>query len=160
MTGIRLVCVGRMKEKFFAQAAGEYVKRLSRYADIKIVEVPDSSAPEKLSEAQKKQVIDAEGQRVLKAAQGRGYIVALDPAGRKLDSLGFADMLDRASVSGGSRICFIIGGSMGLSDEVKAAADMLVSFSDMTFPHNLFRIMLLEQIYRGYKILAGEPYHK
>lgn len=157
---IRILCTGKLKEAYFAAACAEYVKRLSRYTQLEIVECADEKAPEELSDAMRAQVKNAESARVLAHLGDADYAVALTPGGKKLSSEAFAAMLDGLMTSGRSRVAFMIGGSLGLSDEALARADMKLSFSDMTFPHQLFRIMLLEQIYRAFRIIRGEPYHK
>ena len=156
---ITIVAVGKIKEKFFAQAIDEYKKRLSRYCNVEIVEVPDEKAPESMSEKQEEKVKLVEGERILKNIK-EGFIVALAIEGKQLASEELAKLIEEKKTGGVSHITFIIGGSLGLSKEVLERADMLLSFSKMTFPHMLMRVILLEQIYRAHKISAGEPYHK
>ena len=157
---IKLICVGKLKESYFALAAAEYVRRLSRYAETEICEVPDEKAPETLSVAERERVKDAEGKRMLAKANDGEYLVALTPGGRELSSEAFSAALSGWMVAGGSRVAFMIGGSLGLSDEALKRANERIGFSKLTFPHQLFRIMLLEQIYRAFKIMKNEPYHK
>ena len=157
---IRILCVGKLKERFYKEACQEFCKRLSRYAQVEILEVADEKAPEQLSPAQRRQVKEAEGARLLQKVAEGDYVVALDIAGEQLSSLALAARLQGWLNSGKSRLCFIIGGSLGLSDAVLARGDQRLSFGPPTFSHQLFRVMLLEQLYRACKINAGEPYHK
>lgn len=156
---ILLACVGKMKEGYFTAAQKEYVKRLSRFSQISVYEATEVK-PFGESPAGIQMVIQEEGKRLSVAGHGYDYRVALSPEGDKLDSLKFAGLFNDITVKGSSSICFFIGGSYGLSDEVKKQCDRIISFSDMTFAHQLFRIMLLEQIYRAFKINANETYHK
>lgn len=157
---IRIICVGKIKESFYRDALAELTKRLSRYAAAEIIEVAEEKAPEGLSRAETEQILLAEGERLLAKTDERDHVIALCIEGKKLTSPAFAQSLRAAMLGGKSRIAFIIGGSFGLHDCVKRRADMLLSFSDMTFPHQLFRVMLAEQIYRAFKIINNEPYHK
>lgn len=156
---ITIACVGKIKEKYFTDAVNEYAKRLSRYVTLKIEEVPDEKAPENMSEAQMLQVKEVEGDRLLKAIKD-SYVIALAIDGKKFTSEGLADFISDTMVKGVSHITFVIGGSLGLSDKVLKRADYKLSFSDMTFPHQLMRVILLEQIYRANRIMKNEPYHK
>lgn len=156
---ITLACVGKIKEKYFTDAINEYAKRLSRYVTLNIAEVPDEKAPENMSVAQMEQVKEIEGQRLNKVIKD-GYVVALAINGKKMTSEGFADFISDTMVKGASHITFVIGGSLGLSEEILKRADYKLSFSDMTFPHQLMRVVLLEQIYRANRIMKNEPYHK
>ncbi len=149
---ITVACVGKIKEKYFTDAINEYSKRLSRYVKLKIAEVTDEKAPESMSEAQAEQVKEIEGERLLKVIDD-SFVVALAINGKKMTSEAFSDFIS-------SHITFVIGGSLGLSDKVLERADYKLSFSDMTFPHQLMRVVLLEQIYRAYRIMKNEPYHK
>lgn len=157
---ITVACVGRIKEKYFADAAAEYAKRLSGYITLEIAEVPDEKCPAALSEKEAEAVKDTEGERLLRVIKDGSYAAALAIDGKKYDSVGFSRLLDESSVRGISHITFVIGGSLGLSDKVLRRADAKISFSDMTFPHQLMRVILLEQIYRAYRIIKNEPYHK
>lgn len=157
---IHLISVGKIKEKHFIQAIEEYAKRLSRYCKLSIIEVPDEKAPENLSDKEMDQVKKTEGENLLKNIKEGMYVIALDIKGKMLDSEAFAVHLKNLGVEGNSNIAFIIGGSLGLSEEVLKRADFRLSFSPMTFPHQLMRVILLEQIYRGFRIIKGEPYHK
>ena len=156
---ITIACVGKIKEKYFTDAINEYAKRLSRYVTLNIAEVPDEKAPENMSPAQMEQVKEIEGERLNKVIKD-GYVVALAINGKKMTSEGFASFISDTMVKGASHITFVIGGSLGLSDKILKRADFKLSFSDMTFPHQLMRVVLLEQIYRACRINAGEPYHK
>lgn len=156
---ITIACVGKIKEKFYRDAIDEYIKRLGRYTPVEIKEVADEKAPESLSPKQEEAVKYAEGQRLLKVIKD-SCLVILDIKGRKMDSIEFSHLLSKAMVEGKSHVTFVIGGSLGLSDEIKKMADYSISFSDMTFPHQLMRVVLLEQIYRANRIEKGEPYHK
>ena len=157
---IRILCIGKLKERFYKDACAEFCKRLSRYAELEIVELPDEKAPEQLSEAQKAQVKAAEGGRMLSRIGEGEQVVALDIAGEQLSSPQLAARMQGWLNSGKSRLCFLIGGSLGLAPEVLDRADARISFGPPTFSHQLFRVMLLEQLYRACKINAGEPYHK
>ncbi len=157
---ITIIAVGKIKEKYLVNAINEYKKRLNRYCKINIIEVPDEKAPENLTEKQMEQVRKIEGQSILKYIKDRVYVIVLDIQGKMLPSEAFSDKLQTLGVQGHGHIFLIIGGSLGLSDEVKKRSDFKLSFSPMTFPHQLMRLILLEQIYRAFKIIKGEPYHK
>ena len=151
--------IDEIKEKYFVNAIEEYSKRLSRYVTLNIAEVPDEKAPENMSPAQMEQVKNIEGQRLMKVFKD-SYVVALAINGKSLTSEGLADFITQTTLKGVSHITFVIGGSLGLSDEVLNRADYKLSFSAMTFPHQLMRVILLEQIYRANRIIKNEPYHK
>ena len=157
---IKLVCVGRLKEKFYQEAVKEFTKRLSRYCKLTILEVADEKAPEQLSEAGKAQVLAKEGERILDRIEDEETVVALCIEGKQMPSEKLAKTIADWGLAGKNRITFVIGGSLGLSGAVKMRAQLKLSFSEMTFSHQIFRTMLLEQIYRACKINAGEPYHK
>ena len=157
---ITLITVGKIKERYFEDAVKEYAKRLSRYCKLEIVQVPDEKTPDGASEALEAQIKEKEGQRILAHIKDGTYVIALAIEGDMLDSVELSRKLARLGVEGKSQIAFVIGGSLGLSAEVMARADYALSFSRMTFPHQLMRVVLLEQIYRSYRISAGEPYHK
>ncbi|WP_010681335.1 23S rRNA (pseudouridine(1915)-N(3))-methyltransferase RlmH [Acetivibrio cellulolyticus] len=157
---ITLVVVGKLKEKYLKEGISEYSKRLSRFCELQIVEVDDEQAPENLSEAQEVQVKRKEAERILKKVKDGSALIVLDLKGKKLDSEGFAEKLNSFFISGKSHLTFVIGGSLGLDDEIIQKADFRLCLSDMTFPHQLARLILLEQIFRGFKILNGETYHK
>ena len=157
---ITLVTVGKIKEKFFEDAIKEYSKRLSRYCKLEILQVADEKTPEGASEAVELQIKEKEGQRILSLIRDDAYVIALAIEGKMLDSEELAERIEKLGVSGISQIVFVIGGSLGLSAQVMKRADYALSFSRMTFPHQLMRVILLEQIYRSYRIIKGEPYHK
>lgn len=157
---ITVITVGKIKEKYFINAIEEYTKRLSKYCKLTPIEVPDEKAPENLSEAQMVQIKDKEGDRILAKVKDTDYVITLEIEGKQLTSEGLADHLNQLGITGRSSITMIIGGSLGLSDAVKARSDFALSFSKMTFPHQLMKVVLLEQVYRGFRIIRGEPYHK
>jgi 23S rRNA (pseudouridine1915-N3)-methyltransferase len=157
---ITIVCVGKIKEKFFTGAIAEYQKRLGRYCNLTIVEVNDEKTKEQATDAEISIVKNREGERILKNIRDDMYVTALAIEGKMLSSEELSEKIEKLGVGGTSHICFIIGGSLGLSDEVLNRADFKLSFSRMTFPHQLMRVILLEQIYRAYRIINNEPYHK
>lgn len=157
---ISILCVGKIKEKFYRDAMEEYLKRLSRYCKAEVLEVADERTPEGASSAEEEQIKRREGERLLSKIGEDAYVITLEIAGSKVDSLAFSDMIKQIGLNGKSHIQFVIGGSLGLHELVSARADKRLSFSDMTFPHQLMRVILCEQIYRGYRIMNGEPYHK
>ena len=157
---ISLITVGKIKEKYFTDAIAEYSKRLSKYCKLDIIEVSDEKTPDKASEALETQIKQKEGERILKKLTDDSYIIALALDGKKMDSVAFSNQIEKLGINGVSHIQFVIGGSLGLCKEVLKRADLKISFSDMTFPHQLMRVILLEQIYRGYRIMNHEPYHK
>ena len=157
---ITLLTVGKVKEKFYVQAIGEFTKRLSRYCKLEILEVADEKTPVGGSGQAEEQIRQKEGERLLKHIRDDAYVISLEIGGKMLDSLEFSRKIEELGVQGTSHIIFLIGGSLGLGLNVLKRSDFSVSFSKMTFPHQLMRIILLEQIYRGYRIMAGEPYHK
>ncbi len=157
---ITIITVGKLKEEYFIKACNEYQKRLSNYHKLTLIEVADEKAPEKLSLKQADIVMKKEGQRILGKIKDRQYIIALDRLGKQLSSIQLSKKIEQIGLSGKSDIVFIIGGSLGLSSEILSKADLLLSFSNMTFPHQLMKVILLEQIYRASKITKNEPYHK
>lgn len=157
---ITLVTVGKIKEKYFRDAVAEYQKRLSRYGRLDMIEVADERTPDKASEALEDLIKQKEAERILKNIREDAYCIALAIEGKKYDSVKLAKHLDGLALSGKNNIVFIIGGSLGLHNTVLKRADELLSFSDMTFPHQLMRVILLEQLYRCYRISNHEPYHK
>lgn len=157
---ITVIAVGKIKEKFFRDAIAEYEKRLGRYCKLQIISVEDEKTPDGAGEAQEDLIRRKEAERILKHVKDDAFVITLEIAGKSYDSESFAQMIDRIGVQGCGHIQFVIGGSLGLHDLVCARADQAVSFSDMTFPHQLMRVILLEQIYRSYRIIQGEPYHK
>ena len=156
---IAVIGVGKLKEKYFVMAVEEYVKRLSRYCRLELVETADEKTPDGASPAEEERIKRLEGERILKAVREEDYVIALAIQGEALSSEELAQKLQDLSIRG-RRIVFIIGGSLGLHDSVLARADMRLSFSKMTFPQQLMRVVLLEQIYRSFRIIKGEPYHK
>lgn len=157
---ITCVVVGKIKEKYFTDAIREYSKRLSRYCKLEIVELADEKTPDGASEAEEVAIREKEGERILKALKDDAYVIALAIEGKMLDSVELSQKIERLGVSGTSHIAFVIGGSLGLAPAVMKRADYALSFSRMTFPHQLMRVVLLEQLYRSYRILKNEPYHK
>lgn len=157
---INLIAVGKLKEPYWREAVAEYSKRLSRYCKLNIIEIPDEPTPDNASPALAEQIMGREAERILKAIPGSSYIVALAIQGKTFDSVTFAGRLAQLSLSGLSDFTFIIGGSLGLAPGVLNRADLELSFSDLTFPHQLMRVILLEQIYRAFRIQNHEPYHK
>ncbi|MDQ6595312.1 23S rRNA (pseudouridine(1915)-N(3))-methyltransferase RlmH [Bacillus salipaludis] len=157
---ISIVTVGKLKEKYLKQGIDEYLKRLSAYAKVEVIEVADEKAPEELSESEMLQVKEKEGERILAKISQDAYVIALAINGKMQSSEQLADTLDKLATYGKSKIAFVIGGSLGLSDEVLRRSNEQLSFSKMTFPHQLMRLILVEQIYRAYRINRGEPYHK
>ena len=157
---ITVIAVGKIKEKFFSEAIAEYQKRLSRYCKLEIVQVADEKTPDKASDLQNEQIEKKEGERIFAHIKDGAYVIALAINGKMLSSEQLSAELERLGNQGQSQIVMIIGGSLGLSKEVLDRADYKLSFSPMTFPHQLMRVVLLEQVYRGFKIMAGEPYHK
>lgn len=157
---ITILCVGKVKEKFYRMAIDEYVKRLGRYCKLEIIEAADEKTPDNASEHEETLIKDKEGERILKNIRREATVIALAIEGKMLSSEQLAGKISQLGISGESHIQFIIGGSLGLSDKVLKEADLLLSFSKMTFPHQLMRVILLEQIYRSFRIIKGEPYHK
>lgn len=157
---ITILTVGKVKEKFYRQAIEEFEKRLSRYCKLEIIEVQDEKTPDRASEIEERQIKEKEGQRLLKYIKDDAWVCALAIEGKMLDSVELSEKLEQMGVNGISHMIFVIGGSLGLSEEVLKRADFKLSFSKMTFPHQLMRVILLEQIYRAYRIMQGEPYHK
>jgi 23S rRNA (pseudouridine1915-N3)-methyltransferase len=157
---VKVLCVGKIKEKFYREAIEEYTKRLSKYCSTSIVEVADEKTSENASSTEINIVKDKEGERILKNISEKDYVIALAILGKQMDSVAFSKYIEDLGIQGKSSLVFVIGGSLGLSDAVLKRADYQVSFSKMTFPHQLMRVILLEQIYRGMRIMKNEPYHK
>ena len=157
---ITILCVGKVKEKFYRDAIDEFSKRLSRYCKLEIIEVTDEKTDEQASDTEVRIVKEKEGERILKNIKDDAYVITLCIDGKQLDSEELSEKIAKHGVQGISHIYFVIGGSLGLSDEVINRADYKLSFSKMTFPHQLMRVILLEQIYRAYRIMNNEPYHK
>ena len=154
-----IVCVGRLREKYFQDAAGEYEKRLSRFGKLEIIELPDLPEPANASDADRKRVMEKEGESILSRIKPGDRVTALCVDAKQMDSEAFAMCLKEGDMRPGRQV-FVIGGSLGLSPQVLQRADEKISFSKMTFPHQLARVILLEQMYRACKINAGERYHK
>lgn len=157
---ISIIAVGKIKEKFMKEAIKEFQKRLSRYCKLNIIELDDEKAPEKLSQKDMDIIKDKEGQRILSKIDESSYIITLEIKGKNPTSDELAEKLENIMVEGNNHITFIIGGSLGLSKEVLSRSNYRLSFSKMTFPHQLMRLILLEQIYRSFRIIKNEPYHK
>ena len=166
---IKIITVGKIKEKYLNDGIAEYAKRLSRYCKLEIIEVademtfcqvPDEKTPDKASDALNEQIKNTEAERLMKHIREQDYVIALAIDGKMLDSVELSEKIGRLGVEGKSSVAFVIGGSLGLGNEVLKRADYKLSFSRMTFPHQLMQMILLEQIYRGYRILNHEPYHK
>ena len=155
-----ILCVGQIKEKYFRDAIAEYQKRLSRYCKLQMIEVADEKTKENASEAENDLIRKKEGERLLKHIKDSDYCITLEIDGKMLTSEGLSKEIDRLGLAGKSSLVFVIGGSIGLDTAVLKRSDYALSFSKMTFPHQLMRVILLEQIYRSYRIMRGEPYHK
>lgn len=157
---LTILTVGKLKEKYLKDAVAEYSKRLSRYCKLEIVEVPDEKVPENASPAVEESIRQREGERLMKYIRSDSYVITLEIGGTMLDSVEFARKIEQLGVQGKSHLIFVIGGSIGLGKEIRDRSDYALSFSRMTFPHQLMRVILLEQIYRGFRIAEGAPYHK
>jgi len=157
---ITIVSVGKLKEKYLKQGIQEYLKRLSTYAKVNVIEVADEKAPEAMSEAEMLEVKRKEGERILKNISQETFVITLEINGKMLSSEQLAAKMDELATYGKSKVAFVIGGSLGLSEAVEKRSNLALSFSKMTFPHQLMRVVLLEQIYRAFRINRGEPYHK
>lgn len=157
---ITIISVGKIKEKFYRDAIDEYAKRLSKYCKFEILEVADEKTPDKCSEVEEQLILSKEADKIMKYIRSEMYVYALAIKGKKLDSIAFANEINQLGLSGKSSIAFVIGGSLGLHASILNRADRHLSFSDMTFPHQLMRVILSEQIYRCFRIIANEPYHK
>lgn len=157
---ITILTVGKIKEKYLKDAIAEYSKRLNRYCRLEIIEVADERTPDAASAAMEDSIRQKEGERLLKFIRDDAYVITLEIGGTMLDSVSFARKIEQLGIGGKSHLIFVIGGSIGLGSEVLKRSDYSLSFSPMTFPHQLMRVILLEQIYRGYRIIEGAPYHK
>lgn len=157
---ITLITVGKLKEKYLKDAVAEYVKRLFRYCKPDMIETPDEKTPDHAGLTEQANIKSMEGERILKHIKDDAYVIALAIDGNSISSEELADKIMQLGIQGRSHITFVIGGSLGLSEEVLRRADYKLSFSKMTFPHQLMRVILLEQVYRSYRIMNGEPYHK
>lgn len=160
MLAVKFLCVGRMREKFYIDAFNEYTKRLQSLCRFEIVEPNEQRLSDNPSDKEIKSALDKEAQDIMKAIPNDAYVVAMCVEGRQMPSEGMAELISQRENSGKPKLCFVIGGSFGLADSVKARADMKLSMSKMTFPHHLARVMLIEQLYRGFKINEGSRYHK
>lgn len=157
---IKILTVGKIKEKYLNDGIAEYAKRLRRYCKLTFCQVADEKTPDKASDALNQQIKEIEGERLMKHIRENDYVIALAIDGKMLDSVELSKLVERLGIEGKSSIAFVIGGSLGLSDQVLKRADYKLSFSKMTFPHQLMQMILLEQVYRGYRIMNNEPYHK
>ena len=157
---VTLITVGKIKEKYLKDAISEYTKRLSKYCKLEIIEVADEKTPDNASNTVEEQIRNKEAERILKYVKDDAYVITLEILGKQLTSEELANKIETLGIKGMSHIIFIIGGSIGLGIEVLKRSDYALSFSKMTFPHQLMRVILLEQIYRSYRIINGEPYHK
>ena len=157
---ITVITVGKIKEKYLKNAIAEYSKRISRYCKLEILEVADEKTPDGASEIVEENIREKEGERILKLIKEDAYVITLEISGKMLTSEELADRIETLGIQGKSHLVFVIGGSIGLGREVLRRSDYALSFSKMTFPHQLMRVILLEQIYRSYRIINGEPYHK
>ena len=157
---IRILSVGKIKEKYLTAGIQEYAKRLIRYCKLTFCQVADEKTPDKASEALNEQIKKTEGERIMKNIRDQDYVIALALDGKMLDSVELSEKIGQLGIEGKISVAFVIGGSLGLSEQVLKRADFRLSFSRMTFPHQLMQMILLEQIYRGFRILNNEPYHK
>lgn len=160
IVNIKVVTVGKVREKYMQEGIREFSKRLSRYCDLDVIEINDEKAPENLSEKEMEIVKDKEGEKILAKIPANVYLIALVIEGKQLSSEALAEKIENLMISGTNDIYFVIGGSLGLSKEVINRSNYKLSFSKMTFPHQLMRLILLEQVYRGFRIIRNEPYHK
>ena len=157
---IKVVTVGKLKEKYLKDGIAEYSKRISRFAKLEMIELADEKTPDRASESENQKILEIEGQRILSKVGDRDFVIALAIEGKTLSSEEFSKQLEEASIKGFSTLTFIIGGSLGLSSAVKKRANLPVSFGRLTLPHQLMRLVLVEQIYRAFTIQQGSPYHK
>lgn len=157
---INIIAVGKLKEDFMKKACAEYSKRLSRFCKLSIIEVPDEPMSDRPQESEKQTVLKKEGAKILGAIKNTDVLISLCVEGKQMPSEAFSGFIQKETLSGANTFTFVIGGSLGLLEEIKAKSKLRLSFSEMTFPHQLMRVILLEQIYRAFKISAGESYHK
>jgi 23S rRNA (pseudouridine1915-N3)-methyltransferase len=157
---ITVVCIGKLKERYWTEAVQEYAKRLNKYCTLSINELKEEKAPDNASAAEETAVKEAEGRSILKQIKKEAYVIALEIKGKELTSEALSEKIESLGIEGKSDLAYVIGGSLGLSEEVLARADFRLSFSKMTFPHQMMRVVLLEQIYRSFKIMRNEVYHK
>lgn len=155
-----ILCVGKIKERFYSDAIREYIKRMSRYAKVDVVEVTDEKTPDRASQLEELEIKRKEGERLVSKIRDSMYVIALDLEGKEYDSVSFSKHLGECMLAGKSHIAFVIGGSLGLHESVLKRANERLSFSKFTFPHQLMRVILLEQLYRANRIMNHEPYHK
>jgi 23S rRNA (pseudouridine1915-N3)-methyltransferase len=160
MLSINILCVGKIKENYLKDAIAEYSKRLSKYCNLKLIEVPDEKVPEKISENVIKSIKDEEAKKMLNSLKKETYLICLDLNGKEYSSEEFSEKIENIAVNGNSSITFVIGGTLGIGDEILSLAKEKICFSKMTFPHQLIRVFLLEQIFRSFKISNGETYHR
>lgn len=157
---ITILCVGKIKEAFYRQAIDEYAKRLGKYCKLEIVEVADEKTPDKASEVMESQIKEKEAERLIDKLKEDSYIFTLEIKGKKYTSEAFSETIEKLTIQGKSHLTFVIGGSLGLHEKILKLSNQPISFSDMTFPHQLMRVILTEQIYRAFRIMNNEPYHK
>ncbi len=157
---IRIICVGKLKEKYLVDGIKEYTKRISGYTDIEVIEVADERIPDKASLAEEVIVKAKEGRKILDKIKQDDYVILLDVGGKQIDSVEFSKHIENCMIDGKSTIDFVIGGSLGHGEDIQERANFRLSFSPMTFPHQLMRLILVEQIYRAFKIMRNETYHK
>lgn len=157
---ISIACVGKIKEKFWRDAISEYEKRLGKYCRLEFLEVADEKTPDGAGEILEEQIKEKEARRLLEKIREDAFVCTLEIEGKRMTSEGFARWMEGLTVKGTSHIVFVIGGSLGLHESMRRRSDMALSFSDMTFPHQLMRVILVEQVYRAFRIIQGEPYHK
>ncbi|MBB6478880.1 23S rRNA (pseudouridine(1915)-N(3))-methyltransferase RlmH [Spirochaeta isovalerica] len=157
---ITLISVGKLKEKYLREGIAEYSKRLSRYCSLEMIEVSDEKCPESLSDADKEIIKNKEGDRITSKLKEGTYLITLEIEGKELSSEKLASRIEKVTTGGNSHLTFLIGGSLGLSDNLKRRTDFALSFSKLTFPHQMMKLILLEQIYRSFRIIRNEPYHK
>lgn len=157
---VTIICVGKIKEKFYRDAIDEYAKRLSKYCKLEIIQVPDEKTPDNASDHEESLIKCKEAERILAKIKEDAFVFTLEILGEKFTSESFAETIQKTAVNGKSHFVFIIGGSLGLHESVSKRGNQAISFSNMTFPHQLMRVILTEQIYRAYRIMNGEPYHK
>ena len=157
---IKIVTVGKLKEKYLKDGIAEYSKRISRFAAVEMIELADEKTPDRASDSENEKILDLEGNRILSKIGDREFVVVLAIEGKTLSSEEFSKQLEQASINGFSTLTFVIGGSLGLSPQVKKRANLSLSFGRLTLPHQLMRLVLVEQIYRAFTILQGSPYHK
>lgn len=157
---IKIICIGKLKEKYLKDGIAEYQKRLSRFGQFELIELPDEKTPDKASQAENHKIMEIEANRIVKKIGNRDYVIALAIEGKQFDSKEFSQIIKDTTVQGYSDITFIIGGSLGLASNIKQKAHLLMSFGPLTLPHQLMRLVLTEQVYRAFMIQEGSPYHK